>query len=115
MHMRRIAVLTATAFALMATPAFAQGQSEEKSPAQTCSAMSKKKTNHGKGQSPFAACVSGARRQNSDEDANRRPNPARACSSRSREKDSDDQMTPYAACVKGYNAQRRNVRASARS
>jgi hypothetical protein len=122
--MRRIAVIT-TALAFAATPAFAQGPGENQgqgdrgksadSPAHKCKAMnmSQKKTNHGKGKSPFAACVSGFKKEEND-DSNGVPesqqNPSRRCRSESRKKDSNDQMSPFAACVKGYAKAQREER-----
>ena len=59
----RTTTATTAVLALLATPAFGQEppQGQTTSPAKICSAqnLSHKKTNHGKGKSPFAACVVG--------------------------------------------------------
>ena len=112
----RTAAVT-SAIALLATPAFGQGQSGENSgqgqatsPAKICKSESRKKTNHGKGKSPFAACVVGNARQRNE--ADRQPDPSlqrsakRLCADQSRKKDANDTKSPFTACVKGVNATR---------
>jgi hypothetical protein len=112
---------TTAAIALLATPAFAQGQDQEPrgkgqttSPAKICKNESKKKTNRGKGKSPFAACVSGAKRQqveakNTPEPSEQRA-PGRICADQSRKKDANDTKSPFAACVKGVTETRKEQR-----
>ena len=60
MHLRTTAV-SITAALILATPALAtqptMPHGKATSPAQLCKSMSHKKTNHGKGKSPYAACV----------------------------------------------------------
>ena len=117
---RKTAAFTA-AIALVATPAFAQGQGEGQatSPAKICQNESKKKTNHGKGKSPFAACVVGAARQNREARQNPEPNeqraPGRICRDQSRKKDANDSKSPFAACVKGVVETRKAQREAAQS
>jgi hypothetical protein len=108
----RTTAATTAAVALLATPAFAQGQDREPrgkgqstSPAKICKNESRKKTNHGKGKSPFAACVVGVARQNREAERTPDPNEQRApgqiCRDQSRKKDANDTKSPFAACVKG--------------
>ena len=98
------------AIALTAAPALAQetppqNHGQTTSPAKLCKNESKKKTNHGKGKSPFAACVSGTAKQRAE--ARHHPNPSEQrsasflCRDESRKKDADDTKSPFAACVKG--------------
>lgn len=120
------AAAASAAIALLATPAFAQGTQEPPqkkghatSPAKICKNESRKKTNHGKGKSPFAACVVGATRQqreaqrNPDENDQRAP--GRICRDQSRKKDADDTKSPFAACVKGVVETRKQQREAAQS
>ncbi len=117
---RTTAAATA-AIALLATPAFGQElpQGQTTSPAKICKNESKKKTNHGKGKSPFAACVSGAKKQQAE--ARREPNPSeqrapgRICKDESRKKDANDSKSPFAACVKGVVETRKAQREAAQS
>ena len=117
---------TAATIALLATPAFAQGQGQEPqghgqstSPAKICKNESKKKTNHGKGKSPFAACVSGVAKQKHEAQVEPNPSEQRApgqiCRSESRKKDADDPKSPFAACVKGVVETRKAQREAAQS
>lgn len=117
----RTTAATTAAVALLATPAFAQGQSQENrkkghatSPAKLCAGESKKKTNHGKGKSPFAACVVGVKRQQREErrteNQSEQRAPGRICRDQSRKKDSNDTKSPFAACVKGVTVQRKEQR-----
>ncbi|HEX8120632.1 MAG TPA: hypothetical protein VF549_05120 [Solirubrobacteraceae bacterium] len=101
------------ALALVATPAFAagNGKGQTTSPAKICKAESKKKTNHGKGKSPFAACVVGVKRQKTEAVETPAPTEQRApgqiCKDQSRKKDKNDAKSPFAACVKGVNDTRK--------
>ncbi|HEX8083790.1 MAG TPA: hypothetical protein VF529_05830 [Solirubrobacteraceae bacterium] len=116
----RTAVTTA-AIALLATPAFAQdapkeprGKGQSTSPAKICKDQSRKKTNHGKGKSPFAACVVGVKRQTTE--AQQTPNPSeqrapgQICAGQSRKKDKNDSKSPFAACVVGVTRERKEQR-----
>jgi hypothetical protein len=124
MKSKRITTAAATAaLALLATPALAQettepqGKGQTTSPAKICKNESKKKTNKGKGKSPFAACVSGAKKQVAE--AQRQPNenaqraPGQMCKNESRKKDSNDTKSPFAACVKGVTVTRKQQREAA--
>ena len=112
---------TTAAIALLATPAFAQGQNQEPrgkgqstSPAKICKNESRKKTNHGKGKSPFAACVVGVKRQENEAQATPEQSeqraPGRICRDQSRKKDANDAKSPFAACVKGVTVARKQQR-----
>lgn len=109
------------AIALLATPAFAQGTDQEPrgkgqatSPAKICKSESRKKTMRGKGKSPFAACVVGAKRQ--EREATRTPEeseqraPGRICRDQSRKKAKTDSKSAFAACVKGVTVTRKQQR-----
>jgi hypothetical protein len=113
--MRKTTAITA-ALALMATPAFAQGQGQGQggqdqgqgqstAPGQICKNESRKKTNHGKGKSPFAACVVGVKRVNAEVAREGSDNDVRApgqiCRDQSRRKSETDKKSPFAACVTG--------------
>ena len=100
------------AIALLATPAFAAGggKGQTTSPAKICKAESKKKTNHGKGKSPFAACVVGVKRQQNEAlttpDPAEQSAPGQICKDQSRKKDKNDAKSPFAACVTGVTKTR---------
>ena len=104
--------------ALIAGPAFADrppnpgsngnhgGQGQKTAPGQLCKKESRKKTNHGKGKSPFAACVVGAKRAQAE--AASTPStpsthtaPAKLCKDQSHKKSATDKKSPFAACVSG--------------
>ena len=117
----RTTAATTAAVALLATPAFAQGTDQEPrgkgqatSPAKICKNESRKKTNRGKGKSPFAACVVGVKRQQREaartEDQSEQRAPGRICRDQSRKKDSNDPKSPFAACVKGVTVTRKQQR-----
>lgn len=115
--------LTFAGAALIAAPAFADrppnpgsngnhsGQGQKTAPGQLCKKESRKKTNHGKGQSDFAACVTGAKRaqaeiaeQKSDTSSTTPTThtaPAKLCKDKSHKKSSTDKKSPFAACVSG--------------
>ena len=118
--MRKTAAVT-TALALMATPAFAQGQGGQNpnqgqgqttSPAKICEkqfgsdaavAAAKRKVAGTKGQSAWAACVSGVKRQNNDQRAGRTTEtPAENCKAFSKRKAPGNKKSPYGACVSSY-------------
>ena len=117
---RTTAAATA-AIALLATPAIGQEppQGQTTSPAKICKNESKKKTNHGKGKSPFAACVVGNARQKREARQEPNPNEQRApgqiCRDQSRKKDADDSKSPFAACVKGVVETRKAQREATQS
>ena len=111
-HGRIIATLTA-ALALTAAPALAdkptappgKAKGTATAPGQLCKGQSRHKTNHGKGKSPFAACVVGAARAQRDAAA-KGPGaphtpPAKLCADQSRKKAPNDPKSPFAACVSG--------------
>ena len=106
------------ALALMAAPAFAdrppdpgangkhKGQGQTTAPGQLCRTQSRKKTNHGKGKSPFAACVLGAKRAQAQAAAQPQGTtthtaPAKLCKDQSHKKSATDKKSPFAACVSG--------------
>ena len=76
-------------------------------PGQLCKKESHKKTNHGKGKSPFAACVVGAKRaqaeaaQQQDSTTQQHTPPAKLCKDQSHKKSATDKKSPFAACVSG--------------
>jgi len=108
------ASLTA-ALALMAAPAFADrpptagsnanGQGQKTAPGQLCKTQSHKKTNHGKGKSPFAACVVGAKRAQAElaqkSETETTTAPGQLCKDQSHKKAKTDKKSPFAACVTG--------------
>ncbi len=117
---RKAAAGTA-AIALLATPAFAQdapkepqGKGQTTSPAKICKNESKKKTMRGKGKSPFAACVIGVKRQQTEAQQTPEPTEQRApgqiCKDQSRKKAATDPKSPFAACVKGVTVTRKQQR-----
>ena len=114
---------TTAAIALLATPAIAQEPQEPRgwdvSPAKICKNESRKKTNHGKGKSPYAACVIGAARQEREARQHPDPNDQRApgqiCRDQSRKKDENDTKSPFAACVKGVTVARKQQREATQS
>src|SRR3712207_956790 len=114
----RTTAATTAAIALLATPAIGQeppqGEGQATSPAKICKNESRKKTNHGKGKSPFAACVIGVERQNREARQNPNPSeqraPGRICRDQSRKKDANDTKSPFAACVKGVVETRQEQR-----
>ena len=99
--------LTAAA-ALLTTPALAADHppavhGKATAPGQLCKPQSHKKTNHGKGKSPFAACVVGAARAQRElaTDPSTTTAPGRLCKDQSRKKGATDAKSPFAACVVG--------------
>jgi hypothetical protein len=108
------------ALAIAATPAFADkpvgtpgaakpqahATGKASAPGQLCKGQSRKKTNHGKGKSPFAACVIGVKRAEADAEHARqtgedRKAPGRLCRDMSHKKGPADAKSPFAACVTG--------------
>ena len=119
----RTTAATTAAIALLATPAIGQeppqGDGQSTSPAKICQGESKKKTNRGKGKSPFAACVVGNARQKREARQEPNPNEQRApgqiCRDQSRKKDANDTKSPFAACVQSVVETRKAQREAAQS
>ena len=114
MRLKLMTASLATGLALATTPALAdkpenpgQGHGKTTAPGQLCKGQSHKKTNHGKGKSPFAACVVGAKRaqreaaRTQDAQETEHTAPAKLCKDQSRKKDANDKKSPFAACVTG--------------
>ena len=108
MRVRTIVVSLSAAAALLATPALAADQppgphGKPTAPGQLCKSQSHKKTNHGKGKSPFAACVVGAARAQAElaEGTSTTTAPGQLCRDQSRKKSATDKKSPFAACVTG--------------
>jgi hypothetical protein len=108
MRLKTTALSVTAACAILATPALAtkpapgpHGQAT--APGQLCKSMSHKKTNKGKGKSPFAACVVGATRAQAAAAATPATHtaPAKLCADKSKKKSATDSKSPYAACVSG--------------
>src|SRR5919108_2009929 len=104
MHLRTT-ILSLTAAAAIATLAFADppptAHGKATAPGQLCKGQSHKKTNRGKGKSPFAACVVGAARAQNEIEAGTTTltAPGRLCKDQSRKKSATDSKSPFAACV----------------
>src|SRR3712207_3978355 len=116
MGLKTKGVATVAALSLFAAPAVAQDTTptQKTPPAQLCAKESKKKTNRGKGKSPFAACVSGARKaqaeirrneQNPPRAKDKTTAPGQICRTESRRRTAADKeagrKSPFAACVTG--------------
>ena len=107
MRLKTILVSLTAAAAMLTTPALAaqppQAQGKATGPGQLCKSQSHKKTNHGKGKSPFAACVIGAKRAQAELAANTstKTPPGQLCEDQSRKKSATDKKSPFAACVTG--------------
>ena len=108
MHLKTTAVSLTAAAAMLTTPALAAHQpphahGKATAPGQLCKSQSHKKTNHGKGKSPFAACVVGAKR--AQKELATAPTtttaPGQLCKDQSRKKTKTDKKSPFAACVTG--------------
>jgi len=104
----KTAVASLAAAALLATPALASGEppadrGKATAPGQLCKSQSHKKTNRGKGKSPFAACVTGAKRAQAEiaTDPATKSAPGQLCKDQSRKKSATDSKSPFAACVTG--------------
>ncbi len=114
----KTAVVSLTAAAAMITsPALAVDNPSKRhgkatAPGQLCKSLSHKKTNDGKGKSPFAACVVGAKRAQAElaKSPSTTKAPGRLCKDQPRKKSATDKKSPFAACVSGaakaQNAQR---------
>jgi hypothetical protein len=108
MHLKTAFAAMTAATALFAAPALAaggppEGHGKATAPGQLCKTQSHKKTNHGKGKSPFAACVVGAKRAQAEVAAGDKTvtAPGQLCRDQSRKKSATDAKSPFAACVVG--------------
>src|SRR5215212_6020288 len=105
MRVRTTTASVTAALALMAVPAFAEkpptaGQGKTTAPGQLCKTQSHKKTNHGKGKSPFAACVVGAKRAQAElaqkSETETTTAPGQLCKDQSHKKAKTDKKSPFA-------------------
>ena len=108
MRLKTTVVSLTAAAAMLTTPALAAQPTtaalgKATAPGQLCKTQSHKKTDGGKGKSPFAACVLGAKRAKADEAAkpSTRTAPGQLCKDQSRKKSATDKKSPFAACVTG--------------
>lgn len=108
MHLKTTAVSLTAVLALAAPPALgkkppAKPHGKSTAPGQLCKGQSHKKTNKGKGKSPFAACVVGAKRAQSElaKTPSTKTAPGQLCKDQSRKKSATDKKSPFAACVTG--------------
>jgi hypothetical protein len=108
MHLKAAVASLTVAAAMLATPALAAekpptGHGKAAAPGQLCKSQSHKKTNHGKGKSPFAACVVGAARAQAESATTPATTtaPGQLCKDQSRKKSATDTKSPFAACVTG--------------
>jgi hypothetical protein len=109
MHLKTTAISLSAALALSAAPALAKkptpphDNGKATAPGQLCKAQSHKKTNKGKGKSPFAACVTGAKRAQAElrEQPKTTTAPGQLCKDQSHKKSATDKKSPFAACVTG--------------
>ncbi len=105
MHLKTTAVSLTAALAMLATPALAathtpKAHGKITAPGQICKTFSKKKTDHGKGKSLFAACVSGVKLARSAADKTK--SPEQICKTLSKKKtDHGKGKSLFAACVSG--------------
>jgi hypothetical protein len=130
MGIKSKSVAAVAALSMFATPAFAQDTPQEPAksttaPGQICKAESKKKTMQGKGKSPFAACVIGAKRaqKNAEQvaatadqpkkDRVKKQNPTTMCKTLSKKKAATDKKSPFAACVSGAAKAQREAKQAA--
>jgi hypothetical protein len=108
MYLKTTAVSLTAALAMLATPALAaprapKAHGKTTAPGQICKSQSHKKTNHGKGKSPFAACVAGVKlaRTEAATTPSAKTAPGQLCKDMSRKKSAADDESPFAACVTG--------------
>ena len=108
MRLKTTVVSLTAAAAMLTTPAMAADQpptahGKATAPGQLCKSQSHKKTNHGKGKSPFAACVVGAKRAQAQVVAqtSTKTAPGQLCKDQSHKKSATDKKSPFAACVTG--------------
>jgi hypothetical protein len=117
MRLKTTVVSLTAAAAMLTTPAFAAHQppaahGKATAPGQLCKSQSHKKTNRGKGKSPFAACVLGAKRARAEltRETSTRTAPGQLCKDQSRRKSATDSKSPFAACVTGAAKAQREQR-----
>ncbi len=108
MRLKTTVASLAAAAAMLTTPALASDQLPEThgkavAPGQLCKSQSHKKTDHGKGKSPFAACVTGAKRAQAESAAGTatKTAPGQLCKDQSHRKTATDKKSPFASCVTG--------------
>ena len=108
MRLKTTLVSLTAAAGLLTTPALAAqkpatAHGKPSAPSQLCKTQSHKKTNHGKGKSPYAACVVGAERAQAQHAKTPTVTtaPGRLCADQSRKKTATDAKSPFAACVVG--------------
>ena len=107
MRLKTTVISLTAAAAMLATPAFATPPTtphgKATAPGQLCKTQSHKKTNKGKGKSPFAACVIGAKRAQAElaKDPATTTAPGQLCKGQSHKKSATDKKSPFAACVVG--------------
>ena len=108
MRLKTTAVSLAAAAAMLTTPALAAHQpsaahGKATAPGQLCKSQSHNKTDHGKGKSPFAACVIGAKRAQAElaRKTSTKTAPGQLCKGQSRKNSATDSKSPFAACVTG--------------
>ena len=128
MRVKTTAASVTAAVALLATPALAQNpnapgadqqaRGKTTAPGQLCKKESRKKTMRGKGKSPFAACIAGAKAAQTEIAAQAdkpkaeqtRTAPGQLCRKESRKKTAKDTKSPFAACVTGAAKAQREQR-----
>jgi hypothetical protein len=107
MRLKTTVVSLTAAAAMLTTPALAEkppkAHGKATAPGQLCKSLSHKKTNHGKGKSPFAACVVGVKRAQAElaKNPSAKTAPGQLCKDQSRKKSATDKKSPFAACVTG--------------
>lgn len=117
MRLKTTVASVAAAAAMLTTPALASDQQPEThgkavAPGQLCKSQSHKKTDHGKGKSPFAACVTGAKRARAESapETATKTAPGQLCKGQSHKKTATDEKSPFASCVAGAaKAQQRHT------
>jgi hypothetical protein len=109
MRLKTTLVAMTAAAAMFTSPALADSHQPTKAhgkptaPGQLCKSESHKKTNKGKGKSPFAACVLGAKRSQTESEREKptKTAPGQLCKGQSHKKSATDKKSPFAACVTG--------------
>ena len=103
MRLKTTALSVTVAAAMLTTPALAApnpptAHGKATAPGQLCKSQSHKKTNKGKGKSPFAACVIGAKLAKATPT---KTAPGQLCKTLSKKKSATDKKSAFAACVTG--------------
>ena len=108
MRLKTTVVSMTAAAAMLTTPALAAhkppaAHGKATAPGQICKSQSHKKTNHGKGKSPFAACVVGVKRAQAElaKNPSTKTAPGQLCKDLSHKTSATDKKSPFAACVVG--------------